>query len=982
MRGNLKQKQKSMKKAKLLVVLVFLVFGAMAQPVLHWKFANETHEQVGADCYYKFDVMLSATQAGTYHSSMQIYFDYNTAAFGTAIVTNGNVTYTRLELMNEMFGGNYKYSTLPPGTQGADNKPYRYAVLTEATVVFGNPSFMTEVPLYPTFKGFLQFRIKVQDPTKLAGIAFVASEGGVPLMNEGQYYVPLGGTTETKYGVAPGYEGVYENDLLTSITSCGPVAPGCTTLVSPLDGATNVAIGTTVNWNAAATATGYKLSWNGGADMDLGNVLTYNPGGLNYFTNYTWKVTPYNAGGDAVGCATWGFTTMQIPAPGCATVASPLDGATGVGIDDNLYWNAAATATGYKLSFNGGLAMDLGNVLTYDPGTMAYNTLYTWAVTPYNAGGDAAGCGTWSFTTELAPVVEWVWTGAVDNDWFNALNWNPTSVPVNKDVKIPAVDAFPPIILGGAAVVANMTITGGASLVIAPSGNLTTNGVFTNDGAFTINSDATGAAGSFIDNGGLAGNGTYLYNRYLKDAPIMTNSGWHLVSSPVNNSVSGDFTGYWLNGWDENFFGTGTGYYVPVDPWGIETWPEWTMQLSYSGCPGEDYSYCNVPLGIGAGYAAKLDNGYVMYPPTTDPGGANQNFPCPVVIPMNDAWVGFGEDFLGAHPGFGDCIASATDPAFMSNINTGVYGLNVQNFSGNGWNLLGNPYSAPIDAAAFTAGFPAGVDGSIAYWDNNNLTYQYWAAGVGVPQIPATQGFFVHMTAPGQVMVGYNNAMRTHVGAGNYYKNDIPSLLELEATGNGLTDRTYVRFLNEANAGFDSKYDARKLSGAAANVPNIYTKGEGINLAINSMPAVETVPLYFNTENDGVFTIKAVETSEFTSVYLEDLKTGKVTDLLTDSYTFSYTKGEGDGRFLIHFGLFGNLDKNSVTIYSHMSNIYVNIPNAVDGKIMVYTTSGQMVSTIDAAQGINIIPIESPNNYYIVKVVSDIEAVTGKVYIR
>src|SRR5690606_2030619 len=57
--------------------------------------------------------------------------------------------------------------------------------------------------------------------------------------------------------------------------------PACTTLSNPLDGSTEVAVGTNLQWDAVEEATGYRISIgtsSGGADivsnLDLGNVTS------------------------------------------------------------------------------------------------------------------------------------------------------------------------------------------------------------------------------------------------------------------------------------------------------------------------------------------------------------------------------------------------------------------------------------------------------------------------------------------------------------------------------------------------------------------------------------------------------------------------------------------------------------------------------------------------------------------------------------
>lgn len=97
--------------------------------------------------------------------------------------------------------------------------------------------------------------------------------------------------------------------------------PNCAVINSPANEATDVAIDATLEWVSGGGAPlGYKLFLgedNPPTDIvngdDLGAVLTYDPGPLNYSTTYYWKVLAYNAIGDAESCEVWSFTTSADP---------------------------------------------------------------------------------------------------------------------------------------------------------------------------------------------------------------------------------------------------------------------------------------------------------------------------------------------------------------------------------------------------------------------------------------------------------------------------------------------------------------------------------------------------------------------------------------------------------------------------------------------------------------------------------------------
>lgn len=174
------------------------------KPVLSWQFAN--YDVVNDSLV--FDVQLKCSFPGTYHSSTQIYFDYNTDAFGQSIKANNKITYERLELLQGDVTGTDKYLIV----NATDNTPSRFAIVFEANFVIPDPGFMNEVTT--DWQGFMRFKIAISDPINSAGVQFVPSAGGVGLMNGGQYYVDQWHPNETKYGYPPTYEGNYVNDLL------------------------------------------------------------------------------------------------------------------------------------------------------------------------------------------------------------------------------------------------------------------------------------------------------------------------------------------------------------------------------------------------------------------------------------------------------------------------------------------------------------------------------------------------------------------------------------------------------------------------------------------------------------------------------------------------------------------------------------------------------------------------------------------------
>lgn len=203
-------------------------------PVVSWRFANQ---QIVNDSL-QFDVELKCNIPGTYHTSTQIYFDYNTTAFGQNIVANNKVSYSRLALLDGTIGGGpYKYDIV----NDADNTPSRYAIVFESVMTTPDPTFLNEVTT--GWQGFMRFQIKITDANNVAGVAFVPDMlgGTIGLMNGGQYYVDATHLDETPYGDPPAYAGNYINDLLGYwLTTTGTISGIVTDAVSlsPIAGAT------------------------------------------------------------------------------------------------------------------------------------------------------------------------------------------------------------------------------------------------------------------------------------------------------------------------------------------------------------------------------------------------------------------------------------------------------------------------------------------------------------------------------------------------------------------------------------------------------------------------------------------------------------------------------------------------------------------------------------------------------------------------
>ena len=101
-------------------------------------------------------------------------------------------------------------------------------------------------------------------------------------------------------------------------------------------------------------------------------------------------------------------TQVALTPPNCD---SSLTITSDVGVEGDISWSTATgVPTGYNLTVGSSsgasdilATTDIGNVTTYNLGTLSYTTTYYVTIEPYNANGTATGCVEQTFITEDAP---------------------------------------------------------------------------------------------------------------------------------------------------------------------------------------------------------------------------------------------------------------------------------------------------------------------------------------------------------------------------------------------------------------------------------------------------------------------------------------------------------------------------------------------------------------------------------------------------
>ncbi|WP_421801450.1 T9SS type B sorting domain-containing protein [Flagellimonas sp.] len=209
-----------------------------------------------------------------------------------------------------------------------------------------------------------------------------------------------------------------QNKLFTFLVLMAGIfmrAQDCPAPVFPANGATNVPLDATIDWESVDGVPSYNITLGttpGGDDIlstQFASGSSYVPPlGLPADTTIYVTITLFFFDKPNITCPSYSFTTEPLTTvPNCTQITNPLNNATNINPNTNISWSYVYAATGYNISLGttpGGTDLlnnfDVGNTLTYNPTTdlPPETTIYV-TVVPYNSLGTAMGCSYQQFTT-------------------------------------------------------------------------------------------------------------------------------------------------------------------------------------------------------------------------------------------------------------------------------------------------------------------------------------------------------------------------------------------------------------------------------------------------------------------------------------------------------------------------------------------------------------------------------------------------------
>ena len=384
---------------------------------------------------------------------------------------------------------------------------------------------------------------------------------------------------------------------------------------------------------------------------------------------------------------------------------------------------------------------------------------------------------------------------------------------------------------------------------------------------------------------------------------------------------------------------------------------------------------------------------------------------------------------------------SITDPlatkdwSFIGIPNNGDVSFTLlKSSTGNGYNLVANPYPSNIDLNQLYTSNNTDITGTFYFWTNINpnpaMQYAnyplpgyynnyatYNLSGGNPPAHPTVtdatevnkitpeavikpgQGFIVQATGSGDGKLDFYNTHRVKDTNTKFFNNRMASSNEVVdryrvqlTTPLGLVNTILVAYKEGSTLDFEGNYDAKLLVESPDSfyskigVDKMIIQGRGFPLDVSDK--VELGATFYQTGNHTI-SIESKEGIFATGqdIYLHDKLLNTYTNLQNESYTFDVSQqGEINNRFEITYQpestlSISNLEKEKVKIYYQEKDIVIEAYKTIN-EILIYDVSGKLIKSIKPkskqlliensvlSNGVNVISIIFANEKINTKVIS------------
>lgn len=458
------------------------------------------------------------------------------------------------------------------------------------------------------------------------------------------------------------------------------------------------------------------------------------------------------------------------------------------------------------------------------------------------------------------------------------------------------------------------------NLTIQSDAALTVNGSLAYDGLLTIESDAT-STGSLIVDGTIESNGNTSLARYVNN-----NNSWHFLSAPVA-----------------------------------------AQQIQSGFVPAED----PLPQDFDFYYFDETaTNGLPWINIRGSESVLNENFETTFTL---------GRGYLVAYDAVYD-----TDLAFSGQLNVADFDtvLTYSETGAQGWNMIGNPFTAAIDWSAVDK---SGLSNLNYYvYDNTanggagDYVYHNGTNGTTTGYISPNQGFFVKVDAANSFSLPVSALAHSDQ---NFLKsNNLPDdILTLEIANEIYSDEVFIS-IHAASQFEEDRLDAMKLFSFNSDCPAIYAfTSDHAAVAFNNIPQLsDTTVIDLGTRfpvaaNYTISLAASGEVFSHSGIYLEDTYSAKIIDLsVQPEYTFDAIPSDVN-RFRLHLnnqtiGVDENeLSDVGVNIWTNSNQIIIDKSIQKELTYQVFNMLGQSITSgqMNAMDAQIIIPVIEKGVYLV-----------------
>ncbi|AWI24595.1 Ig-like domain-containing protein [Flavobacterium pallidum] len=327
--------------------------------------------------------------------------------------------------------------------------------------------------------------------------------------------------------------------------------------------------------------------------------------------------------------------------------------------------------------------------------------------------------------------------------------------------------------------------------------------------------------------------------------------------------------------------------------------------------------------------------------------------------------------------------------------------------SGQGYNMIGNPYPSTVDADLFLA--EPGNAGTLYFWTHisqaaasgaNYATYNTLGgtaaqSGGTAPTgaIRGGQGFILLKSSASTAR--FTNAMRTAEG-GAFYRSAQTAekhrmWFNLNTPAHAM-NQILVGYAEGATMGEDVAMDGRSIEGGSSISSLI--GNDNYVIQARPLPFVDTdvVPLGFNAATAGTYIIELDHMDGLFSgdqnVYLKDNLLGVTHNIKQGAYSFASAEGSFANRFEVVYqsSPLGvdtpTFDANSVVVYKDQGMLHINSGKVVMSGVKIFDIRGRLIyerGAINASEAV-LNDLRAEEQVLLVQITSvDNEVVTRKV---